>query len=227
MGKKVRDEEGIALALISEALRQPLDAISHIAHTLLEASYTLTAEQAQELQAVQASSRQVLEEINSLLEVARLEAGEITFEVAAVNCRGVLEEALAALWPLAAAQGVELNIESSVGEVWVRAERQLLYQTVSSLLGHVLQIAGQGAVSVAVKRGRARHEESVTVIVRCESVRGTSVAWPAVNPAGLGLGLGLCRRLARLLGGAIRIRGASEPGATFTLTLPAWKGSAK
>jgi signal transduction histidine kinase/ActR/RegA family two-component response regulator len=217
------------LSRMSHELRTPMNAILGFAQ-LLEID-NLTTGQASAVGHILKGGRHLLELINEVLDLARVEAGHTSLSLEPVNAREVFQESLDLIWPLAAQRS--LSLESHFGpddESWVLADRQRLRQILVNFLSN------------AVKFNRP----AGTIIVTCQaaspdlmrlSVRDTG---PGIDATGLrqifgafqrlsadkagvegtGLGLALAKSLAELMGGRIRVESVPGEGSDFCLELP-------
>jgi len=224
------------LANMSHEVRTPLNGILGMAElTLLT---TLTDEQRENLEMVRESGRNLLAILNDLLDISRIEAGRMTLEASRFSVRDVLRTVETTYRHQAAAKGLALRCDASGPAMDnLLGDGGRIRQVLSNLVGNALKFTPAGTVSVSAwlldtPPGTARR-----LLFR---VRDTGVGIPAelldmmFEPftqadgsftrrySGTGLGLGIVRRLVRLMGGVIDVD--SEPGqgteVWFTVPLP-------
>ena len=219
------------LESMSHQLRTPLNAILGFTGTLLmKLPGPLTAEQENQLTTIQTSARHLLALINDLLDLAKLESGEVQLVREPVICQSVMQEALTALRPLADAKGLQLKVEIPAEEIVLQTDRRALSQILFNLGSNAIKFTERGQVQLELAR-RSSHGRSVTAItvtdtgigIRAEDQAKLFQAFEQLGTDGrnnredTGLGLYLSQKLAGLLGGTITF--ASEPGRGSTFTL--------
>lgn len=220
------------LANMSHELRTPLNAIIGFTGTMLmKLPGPLTVDQDKQLRTVQTNARHLLALINDLLDVAKIEAGKAELNIETVDCRQVVEQAIATLQQHAEAKGLQLNVEMPEGTLVLRTDKRALSQIVLNLLGNAIKFTEAGSVRLKLSRVQHEHhwhtridvEDTGVGIPQEDQVRlfgaFSRVGAPnARTPEGTGLGLHLSQKLAGLLGGQITVV-SSGTGSTFTLTL--------
>ncbi len=212
-------------------LRTPLNAVIGFTGTLLMGlPGPLTAQQDQQLRMVQASARDLLALINSLVELAKIESGRIELTFEAVDCRSLLEELVRNLQPAADGKGLALTSAAPKGVIELSTDRRALTQILMLLTTYAVKTAERGPVHVELVdngaqaetidfsvsySGKDMHDEEKTKLFRgFGDVDGSSRHFD-----GSGLGLYLSQRLARLLGGEIGFESEPVRGRTFTLRI--------
>ena len=222
------------LATMSHELRTPLNAIIGFTGTLLMGlPGPLTPDQEHQLRTIQTSARHLLSLINDLLDLARIESGNVEIAREPVVCQSVVEEVATALRPMAAAKGLRLDTELPEEDVVVSSARRPLSQILINLTNNAMKFTPQGGVRIALRgadgagASPTRIEVSDTGVgIRPEDQERLFEAFhqgDRANPMrheGTGLGLYLSQRLAGLLGGRITFRSVPGRGSTFTLELP-------
>ena len=222
------------LASMSHELRTPLNAIIGFTGTMLmKLPGPLTGDQDKQLRTVQTNARHLLALINDLLDVAKIEAGKAELNIEAVDCRQVVEEAVATLHQHAEAKGLQLIVELPEQAVLLQTDKRALSQIVLNLVGNAIKFTDAGSVRLALNRSRKGDEWSTRI-----EVEDTGIGIPkedqarlfgafsrvgaphAKTPEGTGLGLHLSQKLAGVLGGEISLVSGGGTGSTFTLTLP-------
>ena len=221
------------LANMSHELRTPLNAI--IGYTMLleedaKADGRVNAEA--DLARVLAASRRLLELINDVLDLSKIEAGKTSFQKSIVDLRPLVEAA-ASHFGEAERNGCafEVEIDPEIGIMIgdMARIRQCLLNLLSNAFkfspdGHVKltgSVVGRGSsqeirLSVADTGIGIAHDHVASVFEPFTQVAGSRDR----QFAGSGLGLSVTRRLVRLMGGDVRVESTSGFGSTFTITLP-------
>ncbi|HYL87596.1 MAG TPA: PAS domain S-box protein [Burkholderiales bacterium] len=221
------------LATMSHELRTPLNAIIGFTGTLLmKLPGPLNADQDKQLRTVQTSAKHLLALINDLLDLAKIDAGKVELHREPTPCLAVIEEAVATLRPMAEAKGLALTFFPPKDEVMVPTDRRALSQILINLLNNAIKFTDSGSVRLEIARRSVDGKQVVEI-----SVADTGVGIREADQAklfaafarldagtgksyeGTGLGLHLSQKLARLLGGSIRLRSEYRKGSTFTLRL--------
>ena len=225
------------LAAMSHELRTPLNAIGGYAELLtLGVHGPVTEEQARDLERITASQRHLLSVINDILNYSRIEAGQVTYETAAVPLGEALSAVSEMVQPQALTRGVDLRIRIPAEPVVAHADRTKTEQILLNLLSNAVKFTPEGGrVDAACfeRGGRAVCSVADTGV----GIPGDyldSIFEPFVQLGrsltsgheGTGLGLSISRDLARGMGGELSATSEVGVGSTFTLTLPLENGSA-
>ncbi|MBE2319061.1 GAF domain-containing protein [Solirubrobacter sp. CPCC 204708] len=217
------------LASMSHELRTPLNAVIGFSDVLLEEMFgPLNERQAEYVRDIRDSGRHLLELINEILDLSKVEAGRMELEPSAVSLPELLDGGMALVRERAARQAltVTLDVGEEVGLVWGDAVK--LKQVVVNLLTNAVKFTPSGG-SVAVTASLEGGE--VVVLVRDSGVgiaetdqerifeafqRGDR----RVSTEGTGLGLTLSKRFVELHGGRIWVDSAVGVGSTFGFAIP-------
>jgi PAS domain S-box-containing protein len=218
------------LATMSHELRTPLNAIAGYAELLDMGIYgPVSPEQHETIVRVQRSQRVLLALVNDVLNLARIEAGTVDYDVRDVPLDEALAEAEALLAPQLAAKGLSYAYGRIAPDVVVRADRDKLVQIVLNLLSNAVKFTDPGgrvtlecevrerAVRVAVAdTGRGIPASHIDAIFQpfVQVDRGYTR-----TADGTGLGLAISRDLARAMGGDITVESTPGVGSAFTLVL--------
>jgi signal transduction histidine kinase len=219
------------LATMSHELRTPLNAIAGYVQ-LLEMGLrgALTDEQREDLARIRRNQRHLLGLINDVLNFAKLDAGQVQFEVAAHPIGDILVELEALVAPQMRGKGLRYTYESCDPSLSVHADRDKVEQIVLNLLTNAIKFTPTaGRITVACDAD----EQSVHVRVRDTGVgippeRMDTIFSPfvQVDPRlnrpheGIGLGLAISHDLARAMGGDLAVESEVGVGSVFTLALP-------
>jgi signal transduction histidine kinase len=219
------------LAVMSHELRTPLSGIVGYADLLAsQIAGPLTDEQVAHARRIKTGAWHLASIIDEILTYARIEAGKERVARERVDVGRLVSESAELLEAFASSRGIALRVERPAGPVLVETDAGKVRQIVLNLAGNALKFTERGAVTLAVRRAGGQ------VVVR---VRDTGCGIPASETeqifepfaqvdqshtrvrGGTGLGLTVCRRLARLLGGDVRLRSTRlGVGTTFELALP-------
>ncbi|MEZ5233688.1 MAG: EAL domain-containing protein [Acidimicrobiales bacterium] len=215
------------LGRMSHELRTPLNAILGFGQLLQLES--LTPDQEEATEHIVRAGRHLLDLINEVLDIARIESGSINLSIEPVQVRDALATAVGLAAPLAERAGVRIDVSPVPPERFAAADRQRLLQVLLNLLSNAIKYNRPGgSVSVA---STAEHG-TVQLRVRDE---GHGID-PAVRSRlflpfdrlgkeqsdieGTGVGLALARGLAERMGGTLELEHSDERGSTFVIDLP-------
>ena len=234
------------LSSMSHELRTPLNAIIGFTGTLLmRLPGPLTADQARQLTIIQRSAQHLLDLINDILDLAKIESGKVEITLEPVECLSVLNEVVASLRPLAEQKGLQLSVVAPAAPVMVQADRRALSQILINLTNNAIKFTDQGSVrielaypmSLADTRHQTADQPDALAVQRPILIRviDTGIGIKPQDQArlfqefvradtatvrereGAGLGLRLSRHLAQLIGAQIAVHSDEGVGSTFTV----------
>lgn len=218
------------LATMSHELRTPLNSIIGFTGVLLqELPGPLNAEQRKQLSLVQGSGRHLLSLINDVLDISKIEAGELKIQRSPFAVRDVIEKSVALVKPLADKKQLPLLIDTvdDLGDLANDARR--CEQVLLNLLNNAVKFTERGAVTVSARRQSAELVITVTDTgsgIREEDLQILFQPFRQIDSAlsrshdGTGLGLTICQKLMELMGGSIRVASRWGHGSSFTITFP-------
>jgi CheY-like chemotaxis protein/two-component sensor histidine kinase len=167
--------------------------------------------------------------VNDSLDLARIEAGKLQLEDAALDLQALTREVAALAQPLAQAKGLscDLQIDADAPR-WVRGDAVRIKQILLNLVNNATKFTEHGSVGVALQRGvdGAAHlsvRDSGPGIAESTKARLFQRFEQADGPqrhSGSGLGLAICRELVARMGGAIALDSTPGVGSTFRVSLP-------
>ena len=217
------------LSRMSHELRTPLNAILGFGQ-LLEMD-SLEEEHAESVQQILKGGRHLLELINEVLDIARIESGRLTMSVEPIVLADVLRESLDLIRPLAADQQIQLNTgDSWPTDGYVKADRQRLKQVLLNLLSNAVKYnRSGGAVTVrCLKADGAGLRVEVSDDgpgIRPEFMERLFIPFDrlgaeATEVEGTGLGLSLSKGLIEAMHGNLGVESIQGGGSTFFIELP-------
>lgn len=219
------------LAVMSHELRTPLNAIIGFSDLLAdEVSAPLADVHKRQVQRIRQSAWHLLGLIEDILGYARIEAGKEDLKIDLVSAADLARDAATVVGPLAAKKGLMLRITLPKEDVTIETDARKVKQILLNLLSNAVKFTDQGEVELILE---AAPDTGVAFLVRDtgggiapEHLETVFQAFEQVDPSltrrqqGTGLGLGVSRNLAVLLGGELSAASELGVGSTFTLRLP-------
>jgi PAS domain S-box-containing protein len=223
------------LANMSHELRTPLNAIIGYSEMLQEEAEDLGAAGfVPDLKKIHAAGRHLIELINTVLDLSKVEAGKMELFLETFSIPTLIHDIEAVIQPLAQKNSNRLEVSCQESAGTMRADLTKVRQALFNLLSNACKFTHHGTVSLAAAREAADGAGWITFRVSDTGIGMTpeqvsrlfhefsqAEASTARKYGGTGLGLALSRRLIRMMEGDITV--ASEPGrgSTFTMRLPA------
>lgn len=220
------------LSYMSHEFRTPLNAILNLSHILLQRmDGELSPEQEKQVTFIRQSAADLTELVNDLLSLARIEAGKLTVSPVLFNVDQLFGTLRGMMRPLETNPAVELIFEPPDGLPPLSTDEGKVAQILRNLISNGLKYTPEGEVRVA-----AVLDPAGTVVRFTVTDTGIGIAQQDQErifedftrletslrhrPEGIGLGLALSRRLARLLGGELTVSSEAGRGSTFTALIP-------
>ncbi|HEX4681242.1 MAG TPA: ATP-binding protein [Gemmatimonadaceae bacterium] len=217
-------------ASMSHELRTPINAVLGYSTLLLERIYgPLNEKQAEGIERTQKAARHLLELVNDVLDLSKIEAGKIDLRLQPVEFPSLIEDLFVTVRPLADEHGSSLSLEFKPDKpVKIISDPRRLRQILLNLLSNAIKF---GAAKPIIVTCQTNDESGVTIEVRDQG-EGISkedqerIFHEFVQLGktqlqdGTGLGLPISRRLAQLLRGSLTVDSVIGKGSTFTLRLP-------
>jgi signal transduction histidine kinase len=224
------------LANMSHEIRTPMNAITGMAQLMRRAG--VTAGQALKLDKIDASSQHLLEVINAILDVSKIEAGMFAMEETGLDVRAITSNVASMLSDSAQGKKLELVIETQPLPQHLLGDPTRLQQALLNYVSNAIKFTDSGTITL---RSRVQDESEDSVLVRFEvQDTGIGIAPDTVGKlfspfeqadnsttrryGGTGLGLAITRRLAELMGGQAGVESALGAGSTFWFTVRLKKG---
>jgi PAS domain S-box-containing protein len=221
------------LSRMSHELRTPMNSILGFGQLLQR--YGLPQEQARSVEHILKAGRHLLNLINEVLEIARIEANQQQLSLEPVHAATLLNEALALVRPAAEQRPVQLALHAPHGtDAYVRADQQRLMQVMLNLLSNAIKYNHAGGTVELLARPAVGRDERECLAL---GVRDTGPGIPVGRVGelfvpfsrlgaegsgieGSGLGLALSQRLVELMEGQLRVESTVGQGSTFWVELP-------
>ncbi|HJQ19118.1 MAG TPA: ATP-binding protein [Gemmatimonadaceae bacterium] len=215
-------------ASMSHELRTPINAVLGYSTLLLENIYgPLNEKQAEGIQRTQRAAKHLLELVNDVLDLSKIEAGKIDLRLQPVTFPTIVEELFVTVRPLADKYGTKLALEQDAS-ISVVSDPRRVRQILLNLLSNAIKFGASKPVRVRVERS-ADGGVSIAVIDQGEGIPAEDqdrIFQEFVQlgktqlQEGTGLGLPISKRLAELLHGELTLESRPGAGSTFRLTLP-------
>jgi signal transduction histidine kinase len=220
------------LMSISHDIRSPLTSITLMADLIAD-SVPDPARQARLpglAQNLQRDALSLADMVNDVLDIAYFDSGRIELRESEFSLNELVAEECRALEPLAAAKNLVLATELSPCAIWLRADRIKLGRVLRNLVNNALQFTERGGVTVASgpapEGGVLMRVSDTGPGIAPESLQSVfgeftqlSLRRSGERP-GWGLGLAICRRLTRLMGGEVTVESEPGRGSSFIVNLP-------
>lgn len=217
------------LAHMTHEFRTPMNAI--LGYTRLLEDTAAGAEDREKLELVARHGEHLLDLVNDLLDLSRLESGRVRPTYQTFGLGEMVNEVAEAFALDAASKGLRLESTTEIPRSeMVVGDRDRIRQILYNLLSNAVKFCNTGGVTIGVRRPGAEEEVEFAVSDTGPGIpddRRESIFSPferaehgVSNAPGTGLGLAICRELAALLGGTVTLTATSEAGSTFVLRLP-------
>jgi signal transduction histidine kinase len=218
------------LAIMSHELRTPLNAILGYADLVLLGVPEPVGEQAHhQVERIRTAAQHLLQLVDEVLSYARLESGKEVVKLEPIELGAVVRETTALVAPLAERKGITLATRTTE-EIRLETDGWKVRQILNNLLSNAVKFTGEGGwigvtTSVEGTAASVAVEDTGIGIPDEHLSRIFDPFWQVEHSStrrfgGTGLGLGVARELARLLGGDVTVRSRMGAGSTFTLSLP-------
>ncbi len=222
--------KSVFLASMSHEIRTPLSAIIGFAQ-ILEMDPSLNEKQRDQVRAIIKSGNHLLELINDILDISRIEAGKLELKPEAFSLRRLLDEIKVTFISRAEAKGLKFILDPGEGLPGsILADKGKLRQIITNLLGNAIKFTQNGWVALRVRSEKvpSGQEELVRLIFEVEDT-GPGISSSEKDKifdvfsqgetgariGGTGLGLAISSRLAKLMGGELTVESEVGKGSIF------------
>jgi len=218
------------LANMSHELRTPLNAILGYTELILDNIYGEVPDTIQEvLERVEKNGRHLLGLINDVLDLSKIEAGQLVLSLDDYSMKDVVHTVLTSVESLAAEKNLELKVSVSPEVSHGKGDQQRISQVLLNLIGNAIKFTEEGEVRVEATASNDTFVVSVSdtgpglseadqqrVFEEFRQVDGSSTR----KKGGTGLGLSIAKRIVEMHGGRIWVESIEGQGSTFWFTLP-------
>ena len=216
-------------ASMSHELRTPINAILGYNTLMLENIYgPLNERQVHGLQRTQKAAKHLLELVNDVLDLSKIEAGKIEVQLQPVSFPSLIEDLFITVRPMADERGSELSLDHQGEPITVITDPRRVRQILLNLLSNAIKFGRGNAIKVS---SIAQEEGGVSISVTDHGEGIAAEDLPRIfdefvqlahahDHEGTGLGLPISKRLATLLNGSLDAVSKVNEGSTFTLVLP-------
>ncbi|HET8722304.1 MAG TPA: response regulator [Nitrospira sp.] len=220
------------LSNMSHEFRTPVNAILALSHLLLEhTDGELNSEQTKQVNYIRKSGEDLLELVNDLLDLAKIEAGKVTVKAGEFEVANLFSALRGMLRPLLVSNAVNLVFDEPFEIPPMRTDEGKVSQILRNFISNAIKFTERGEVRVSA----ALTDDGRSVVF---AVADTGIGIAPEDQGrifeefsqldhpiqkqvkGTGLGLPLCRKLAHLLGGSVEVSSRPGEGSTFTATIP-------
>ncbi|HET6420798.1 MAG TPA: PAS domain S-box protein [Geobacteraceae bacterium] len=218
------------LATMSHELRTPLNSIIGFTGIILQGLVgPLNNEQKKQLGMVQASANHLLSLINDVLDISKIEAGQLQVACEPFDLRQMVVRTVQAVRPLAEVKGLELTADIGPGDYTVNSDQRRVEQVLLNLLGNAVKFTGHGQVSLTCSLEPEKiifNIKDSGIGIKGEDIDTIFKPFQQIDTGltrkyeGTGLGLSICKRLVELLGGEIWVESVWGAGSRFGFSLP-------
>ncbi|HUK06348.1 MAG TPA: ATP-binding protein [Stellaceae bacterium] len=218
------------LANMSHELRTPLNAVLGYAELLMDGIYGELPEKARGvLERMQSNGKHLLGLINDVLDLSKIEAGQLTLAIEDYSMSSVVHSVVAATESLAKNKGLMLNSSVPSGLPMGRGDERRLTQVVLNLVGNAIKFTDQGSVEIAVQKvdqcfdlavkdtgpGISKADQG-RIFEEFQQVDNSNTR----KKGGTGLGLAISKRIVEMHGGTINVESEPGKGSTFHIIVP-------
>lgn len=218
------------LATMSHELRTPLNSIIGFTGILLQGLVgPLNDEQKKQLTIVKDSSHHLLSLISDILDISKIEAGQLTVAMDPFDLRESILKVVQTVRPLAEKRGLVLSVHGEDGVLPCISDVRRVEQVLLNLLSNAVKFTEQGDVRVNCTREEQKYSITVTdtgIGITAQEQADLFRPFHQIDTGlsrkyeGTGLGLSICKKLVVILGGTIWVKSSKGAGSTFGFTLP-------
>jgi len=218
------------LASMSHELRTPINALLGYTSLMRDQIYgELNQRQEEALSRMYTASQHLLELVNDILDLAKIEAGKMPVHIEPVNVGLIVREVSQTIEPMVRRKDLEYVVEMEDDLPTIRTDRTKVKQIILNLLSNAVKFTHEGQIAVRTRSADGGIVVEVTdtgIGIRDADIAKIFEDFRQVDQSstreygGTGLGLSITKKLLHLLGGAVRVESGFGQGSTFTVWLP-------
>ena len=216
-------------SIVSHDIRTPLNAILGYAE-LLQDSLKNEAERAEALKSIRASGTTLLQLVNDVLDLAKMDAGKMVLRPEPVRLGRLADDVFSSFHMIAGGKGVEL-VNKAAGVPAVLLDEHRFRQILFNLVGNAVKFTEKGSITIAAAYDGSNLEVSISdtgcgiapemlTKILDPFVQVLDPRHSADRLGGTGLGLSICRRIVELMGGELVVESKVGEGSTFRIVIP-------
>lgn len=223
--------KSIFLASMSHELRTPLNSIiGFTGLMLMQVAGTINDDQKEQLNRVKRNAAHLLELINDVLDISKVEAGKVELSIAEFDLVALVEEIILNIKPEVDAKGIALEVSLPRKAVLIKNDSRRIRQILMNFMSNALKFTERGSIYVELS---VKNTQQIVITIKdtgigikVEDMERLFEPFQQITSdltnqyKGTGLGLYLCNKLSSLIGGNIQVTSEEGEGSQFSLTLP-------
>lgn len=223
------------LSTMSHELRTPLNSIIGYTQLILDGvEGEISEAQREDLERIEKNAKHLLQLINDILDLSKIEAGKMQLNITKVELKEVLKQAISIVAPLMSQKNIKLIDNASEKNIFLTADLQRLEQIMINLLSNAIKFTDEGTITIDCSVSTDNIGQTWATISVADTGIGISKenqekifeAFKQIEDAstrkygGTGLGLSITKKLVEMHGGAIWLESELGKGTTFYFTIP-------
>ncbi|MBN2032838.1 MAG: transporter substrate-binding domain-containing protein [Deltaproteobacteria bacterium] len=227
--------KSVFLATMSHELRTPLNSIIGFTGIMLQGlAGPLNPEQHKQMSMVQGSARHLMALINDVLDISKIEAGQLTLAITPFDLKASIEKVVKMVSRAAEEKGLDLKLDIAKDLGTANTDQRRVEQVILNLINNAVKFTEKGrvAVSCRMEDGQYRLAVSDTGIgMKPEHLQEIFKPFRQIDTGltrkyeGTGLGLSICKKIMEMMGGTIEVESRWGLGSTFTIRFPVHSGA--